>query len=342
MAQPASNLEDLLARLDSLDADTRLEALEGIRRYATTRKVSQAVFALRNDPDRRVRGLAREVLAEIDQRTSESLAVPGQEAQERDAWIQEMLVMLKAPEPTDRVTAIKELRQVDDPRVVEAIDKLKRDPNRVVRMLAEEVIAKRKEAAGPRPTRSSFEGNVMVSSPVSEGQQEERAAAAGKAGIWFVPWLGALYVLTGLPFAVAALWLWLGKQGFLAAHPTLASLPHPTPEHFELIRQRTGVTVDALTLAMSFAVSGFQTFGGIGLIFRRETGRKAILIFHASFFLLGMLLPGVGAKIVTGIVAVIIVYYLTRPQIVETFRGAKKVEQEPEEAKYGDMERKTW
>ena len=342
MAESAPSLDELLARLDSLDSDVRLEALEALRRYATTRKVSQAIFALRNDADRRVRALARDLLAEIDQRTSASLAVAGAEEQERELRIQEMLKQLQAKEPTDRVTAMKELRQVDDPRVIAAIDKLRKDTNRVVRMLAEEVIANRAASAVSRPTRSTFEGNVMVSSPVSAVQQQEwRERAAGRMGASMVPLLGLLYIVTGLPFAVAALWLWLGKQGVLDA-PALASVPKPTPEHFELIRQRLGMPVDVLSLAITFAVAGFQTFGGIGLLFRVETGRKAILVFHAALFVFGLLLPGVGAKIVTGTVAVIIVYYLTRPQIIETFRGAKKSEAAEPDAKYGDMERNTW
>lgn len=337
MAQSVSNLDEMLGRLDSLDAETRLEALQEIRRYATTRKVNQAIFGLRNDPDRRVRALAREVLAEIDQRTSESLAVAGHEEQERDLWLQEMLALLQGEEPTDRVTAIKELRQIDDPRVIDAIDKLRKDPNRVVRMLAEEVFAMRKAGGPPRPARTTFEGNVMVSSPVTEGPER----AASRAGGGLVPWLGALYVLTGVPFTLIALWLWLGKQGALDL-PALAAVPRPTPEHFDLLRDRLGVSVDALSLSLTFAIAGFQTFGGIGLLLRRETGRKAILIFHAASFLLGLLLPGIAAKLITGSTAVFIVYYLTRPHIVETFRGVEKVAPAEPGAKYGDMERKTW
>ena len=158
MAQAAPSLEDFLKLLDSMDAKDRLEGIESLRRYASHRKVTQAVFELRNDPDRAVRTAARELLEEADRRTSESLSLPGAQEQERDLYLNELLLALKEADPTDRVTALKELRQLSDPRAIDAVEKCKRDPNRIVRMLAEEASRSREENAA-RPKNSTFEGN---------------------------------------------------------------------------------------------------------------------------------------------------------------------------------------
>lgn len=344
MAQAAPSLEDYLKLLDSMDAQDRLEGIEALRRYASHRKVTQAVFDLRNDPDRRVRTAARELLEEADRRTSESLSLPGAQAEERDLYLNELLAALNAADPTDRVTALKELRQLEDPRAIEAVERCKKDGNRVVRMLAEEASKTRKEAV-VRPKTSSFEGNVMVSSPVSEKQKKDwREERASRLGPELVPWIGLAYLATGLPFAAICLYLWLGRQG--AFDPAGLSLFDarfaPSPTQYELLKSRLGIPNDALTLSVTFAVATFQTIGGLGLMLRLDGGRKAILLFHAAFFLFGMLLPGTLMKFLPGAASVIIVYYLTRPQIVATFKGGKKPEVPPEKANYGDMERKVW
>lgn len=343
MAQAAPSLDDLLRRLDSLDAQDRLDALDALKRYSTHRKVMQAVFELRNDPDRRVRSVAREILEDADKRTSESLSLPGAEKQERDFYIAELLQALKAQDPTDRVTALKELRMIDDPRAVAAVESCKKDSNRVVRMLAEEAIQTRKVKEA-RPAVSTFEGNVMVSSPVSERPKMDwRERRASRLGPELVPWIGLAYLATGLPFAAVSLYLWADKQG--AFDPKQlglfdASLA-PTQTAYGLV-QTFGIPLDPLALVLAFAVAAFQTAGGFGLMLRRDAGRKMILLFHAAIFLFGMLLPGVFTKLAPGFASVIIVYYLTRPQIVATFKGAPKPPENPKAANYGDMERKVW
>lgn len=344
MAQAAPSLEDYLRRLDSMDADDRLAALEQLRRYASHRKVTQAVFLLRNDPDRRVRMAARELLEEADRRTSESLSVPGHESQERDLYINELLAGLKAQDPTDRVTALKELRVLDDPRAIEAVERMKTDANRVVRMLAEEASVSRKEKAS-RPATSTFQGNVMISSPVSEKPKMDwREKRASRLGPELVPWIGLAYLVTGLPFALTCLYLWLGRQG--AFDPKQLGLFDPTwqpsPFQYDFVKLRLGIPIDPLSLALAFAIGGFQTLGGFGLLLRYDAGRKMILLFHAAFFLFGMLLPGLLSKFLPGATSVIIVYYLTRPQIIATFKGAPKPEENAKPANYGDMERKVW
>lgn len=344
MAQAAPSLEDFLQRLDSLDANDRLEAIENLRRYAAHRKVTQALFELRNDPDRRVRMAARELLEEADRRTSESLSIPGQESQERDQYINELLLGLKAKDPTDRVTALKGLRILDDPRAIDAVERMKKDANRVVRMLAEEASVSRKEKAA-RPATSTFEGNVMVSSPVSEKvKQDWREKRASRLGPELVPWIGLAYVVTGLPFAAICLYLWLGRQGVFDPRQLglLDAAWAPSAYQYDIMRARLGIPVDPLSLAVAFAIAAFQTLGGLGLMFRRETGRKAILLFHAAFFLFGMLLPGLLSKFLPGATSVIIVYYLTRSQIVATFKGAAKPVENAKPSNYGDMERKVW
>ena len=52
--------------------------------------------------------------------------------------------------------------------------------------------------------------------------------------------------------------------------------------------------------------------------------------------------PGVLVKLLPGLVSAVIVYYLTRPAIVATFRGAAAPEPAAKKANYGDMERKVW
>jgi hypothetical protein len=344
MAKAAPSLEDHLERLESMDPDDRLAAIEELRRYAAHRKVTQAVFELRNDPDRRVRMAARELLEEADRRTSESLSVLGSESQERDLYINELLAALKAKDPTDRVTALKELRVLDDPRAIEAIEKLKTDSNRVVRMLAEEASTSRKDKIA-RPATSQFEGNVMVSSPVSERPKMDwREKKASRLGPELVPWIGLAYLATGLPFALLCLYLWMGRQGVFDPKQLglLDAAWAPSALQYDFVKLRLGIPVDPLALALAFAIGGFQTLGGFGLLLRRDAGRKLILLFHAAFFLFGMLLPGLLSKFLPGAASVIIVYYLTRPQIVATFKGAAKLEQNAKPASYGDMERKVW
>ena len=344
MAQAAPSLEQLIAQLDSLDATDRFEAIESLKRYAGHRKVTQAVFLLRNDPDRRVRESARALLEEADRRTSESLSVPGHDAQEREEYLKDLLEGLKAQDPTDRVTALKELRMLDDPRAVGAIERMRKDGNRVVRMLAEEAYESRKAKAVPRPTTSEWDGNVMVSSPVSEKPRMNwKERGAGRLGPGLVPWLGLLYVAIGLPFTCVCLWLWLGRRGVFAS-PSLASFAAyaPLPAHYDLIRLRLGVPGDPVSLALAFVVGAVQTVGGLGLVFRLEGGRKTILLYHAVLFLFGMLLPGIASKVLPGVVSAVIVYYLTRPGIVDTFRGAPGRAAAPTSAQYGEMERKVW
>lgn len=345
MAKAAPSLEDYLELLDSMDSKDRLEGIAALRRYASHRKVTQAVFELRNDPDRAVRQAARELLEEADRRTSESLSLPGAEAKERDLYLNELLQTLKAADPTDRVTALKELRQLDDPRAIEAVEKCKKDSNRVIRMLAEEASKARAEAI-VRPKTSTWEGNVMTSSPVSEKPKKKdwREEKASRLGPELVPWIGLAYLAVGLPFAAICLYLWLGRQG--AFDPTKLGLFDarfaPSASQYDLLTSRLGVPNDALTLSVTFAIASFQTIGGLGMMLRYDGGRKAILLFHALLFLFGMLLPGTLMKFLPGIFSVIIVYYLTRPQIIATFKGGKKTDVPPDKADYGDMERKVW
>lgn len=352
----APSLEDLLAKLDSLDADVRLEALEKIARYAGHRKVNQAVFDLRNDPDRRVRGMARDILEEADRRTSEALSVMGSEKEETSLFLEDLLKGMKAADPTDRVTALKELRTLDDPRAEAAVDAARKDSNRVVRMLAEEAFQARKNKI-ERPTRSRFEGNVMVSSPASERpKQEWQERAAGGLGPEMVVWLGLLYVVLGLPLAGLAMYLWTDIVGFYdpkemgLLDPSWAPVPAVKsfaitvgfPATARVLGGKNVVELNVFYLAVGFGIGLIQALGGIGLMLRRETGRRAILMFHALLFLFGMLVPGTAAKIVPGLIAAIVVYYLTRPNIVATFHGAPQPPTEPEPAEYGEMERKTW
>ena len=352
----APSLEDLLEKLDSLDSDVRFEALEKVARYAGHRKVNQAVFLLRNDPDRRVRTLARDILEEADRRTSEALSVVGGQKEEEALYLDELLKGMKAVDPTDRVTALKELRILEDPRAIAAVEAARKDGNRIVRMLAEEAFQTRKKNE-KRPTKSRFEGNVMVSSPASERPKLEwRERAAGGLGPEMVIWLGLLYVVLGLPIAGLTLYLWADVIGAFdpkglalldrawapAAGVKSFALGLGLPATERLINGARTTDLNVFFLSVAFGLGAIQSIGGIALMLRRETGRRAVLLYHAILFIFGMLLPGAAMKLVPGFIGAIVVYYLTRPNIIATFRGAPQVDAEAKPAAYGEMERKSW
>ncbi len=339
MTAPANSLESLIKQLDSLDARDRLEALEGLRRYVGHRKVDQAIFMLRNDSDRKVRELARLHLAEAEKRTAESLSVVG-DTREKEEHLNDLLELFGSSDPTDRVTALKELRTIDHPKAREAVQKAKRDQNRVVRMVAEKAEEDAALDEEKKSKVSRFENGVMVSSPVSGARQAKQGfkeRVAGSMAVEFVPFLGMIYLAVSVPPAALYLWMWLTEFGVL--DPAMAVDPAVKSVTEKVLQ----LEVDPLRLMILLTVSLWQAVAGLGVMFRREWGRKSALAWHAAMILFGLLLPSLWRKIIPAAVNMILFYYLTRKDVAETFVGYEKPGGEGgPPSDYGTMERKVW
>lgn len=337
-ASPA--LDALLEQLGSLDASDRLEAINQVRKYAAHRKVKQAVFELRNDPDRRIRDIAREILDEAERRTSESLSVAGSVDAEANELLEELLKDLTHPQPFERVKALKQLRLMPpNARIDKAVLGLKRDPDRTVRLMVEQMLEEKAKAVreGERPAVNDFQDGVLVASPYSKkAVKSGKEAAADRLGPEMVPYVGFGYLVLGLPLAAASLWMWLFVQGYL--RPDQA----PDPAMQRGIAEVLGVNGDPLMLALLLTMSALQAISGLGMMFRQEWARKGILLFHALLAFGGLFLPSVWLKLAPGMVAGVVLYFLTRHEIVKSFKGHDAGKPKGPPANYGSMDRKTW
>lgn len=336
----SAQLDTLLKQAGSLDADERFEAIDQLKRYAGHRKVSQAAWELRNDPDRRVRTIAREILEEADRRTSGALAVQGQVEDEREQRIDELLADLSHAQPFERVTALKALQFfLPHPKIDAALERLRKDPDRTVRLLIAQMLDERKERErdGEKPQVNEIVGGVLVSSPYTKKRKKAwKEATADRLAPEMIPWIGFLYLLLGLPGAVTALWLWASVQGYI--DPGLS--PDATLHH--TIEAILGMTLDPLSLALSFAGFSLMVVGGVGLMVRQEWGRRAILLYHAILGLFGFLIPGLAFKFIPVLISGFVIFFLTRREIVTAFKGHDAGAAPAPPAKYGDIDRKTW
>lgn len=331
----APDLHELIGLLDSLDARERMRGLEGLRKYVGHRKVDQAVYLLRNDPDREVRSVARDLLLEAERRTSESLSVVGGDEKAVETRIDELIAELSASDPTDRVTALKELRMHDHPRAFEAVKRMRKDSNRVVRMLAEKAVEDR--ATGENAVRTSFRAGVMVATgPIGAVS----AAPAGRNNAELVPMLGIFYLAIGLPLTLFAFWLWLGDQALL--EPGWA----PDPSIQDTVEKALRTTLDPLTLALVFSAGLWVTSGGAGLLGRKPWGRRSLLAFHSLMVAASLLAPSAFAKIILAASNIAMVFMLTRPAVVRIFDGDPDGDEgsgePPGQTDYGTTERKVW
>lgn len=335
-------LESILQRLGAMDADERLEALGLVRRYVGTRKADQAIYELRNDPDRRVRMLARDLLAEGEKRTGESLSVVGKEDEASTAQLDELIQEMKAADPTDRVTALKVLRTINHPRAAAAVEAAKRDPNRVVRMLAEKAIEDRITGEQRLATRTKIENGVMVTMEVEPAKGDDAWAKRGNGmGPEAVPMLGLLYVLIGVPAAALSLWLWLGDQALISP----ASSPDPSIR--TAIEGVIRMPLDPFMLAITLALMLWQTVGGGALLVKNDWGRKTLLAYHSVLAVASVLLPGAFAKIIGAAANGFMAYVLSRPSVIRVFAPpvAPRDPDDPDDSvshDYGQTERKVW
>ncbi|HVO30975.1 MAG TPA: hypothetical protein VMV18_09570, partial [bacterium] len=212
-------IEALLKQALSIDAGERLDAVEQLRKYAGIRKVNQVAYELRNDADRRVREAARSILEDSDRRTSGSLALPGQVENERDVRIEELLAELFGTTPFERVTALKQLEFfLPHPKIEAALEKLRRDPDRTIRLLVIQLLEERAVLArdGEKPKVNQIEDGVLVASPYSKRVKKDwREAQAGRMGPEMVPFLGFLYLAVGVPTSALSLWMWVSEQNYI-------------------------------------------------------------------------------------------------------------------------------
>lgn len=334
-------LEAILRRLAAMDANERYEALGEARKYVGTRKADQAIYELRNDPDRRVRTLARELLAEGDKRTGESLSVVGKESEASTAKLDELIEEMKGQDPTDRVTALKVLRTINHPRAAAAVEAAKRDPHRVVRMLAEKAIEDRIEGEARAVLRTRIENGVMVPIPVEEQANDAWKKPGSKMGAEAVPMLGLLYLLVGGPGAAFSLWLWLADQGLLSATAS------PDPSVRTSIEQLVRGKLDPFMLAISFTLMLWQTVGGGALLLKKEWGRRSLLAYHSVVAIGCVFLPGAFSKIIGAGFHGFMAYVLSRPSVVRAF-APPEVPRDPDNEDgstshdYVQTERKVW
>lgn len=341
-APPPSNpaIDALLKQALSIDAAERLEAVEQLRKYAGIRKVNQVAYELRNDADRRVREAARTILEEADRRTSGSLALPGQVENERDVRIDELLAELNGTTPFERVSALKQLEFfLPHPRIEAALEKLRKDPDRTIRLLVIQLLEERAARArdGEKPKVNQIEDGVLVASPYSKKHKKAwRESQADRMGPEMVPFVGFLYLAVGVPSSALSLWMWVSAQNYI--DPALA----PSPALERSLEAVLGVDADPLTLALMFGSSMLMTLGGVGLMLRREWGRRSILLYHAILALFGFAVPGLFPKFFGVGIAVVVIYFLTRPEIARSFKGYDDGKKGPPPTNYGDMERKTW
>lgn len=336
-----ANLDAILKRLAAMDAGERLEALGEARKYVGTRKADQAIYELRNDPDRRVRTLARELLVEGDKRTGESLSVIGKESAASTEQLDELIEGMKAEDPTDRVTALKVLRTINHPRAAAAVEKAKKDPNRVVRMLAEKAIEDRIEGEARAVLRTRIENGVMVPIPVEERANDAWQKPGSKLGAEAVPMLGLLYLLVGAPAAAFSLWLWLGDQALISPAQS------PDPSIRTTIEQLIRTPLDPFMLAITLAIMLWQTVGGGALLVKNEWGRRSLLAYHSVLAIGSVFLPGAFPKIIGAGLNGFMAYVLTRPSVVRVF-APPEIPRDPDEPddsvshEYGNTERKVW
>lgn len=335
------SLESLLPRLAALDAEERLEALGLVKKYVGTRKADQAIYELRNDPDRRVRTLARELLVEGEKRTGESLSIRGQETAASTEQLDELIQGMKASDPTDRVTALKVLRTINHPRAAAAVEAAKKDPNRVVRMLAEKAIEDRISGERAMATRTKIENGVMVTMDVEPEKNDAWQKKGNGMGAEAVPMLGLLYLLVGAPAAGLSLWLWLGDQALISP----ASAPDPSIR--TSIEQVIRMPLDPFMLAITLALMIWQTIGGGALLVKNEWGRRSLLAYHSVLAIGCVLLPGAFPKIVGAGLNGFMAYVLSRPSVVRVFAPpvAPRDPDDPGESvshDYGETERKVW
>ncbi len=232
---------------------------------------------------------------------------------ETPSRIEDLLARLESTEPSDRIAAIRELKVYDDPRAEAAIEKARRDSDRVVRMVAERARDERLERDGPTHS-NRFEDGLLVSFDAASAV--ERTARRGQdAAIASVVQLGGLlYALAGGAAASAAGLLWLEDQGALPlAVPSL-------PDARALFVRVARIEPDPVSLALTVALGGLATLAGLGVVLQREWGRRATTLFHAAVLLLGLSLPGVAWKVAPLAWMAIAVYVLSRRNVARRFR----------------------
>jgi hypothetical protein len=254
--------------------------------------------------------------------------------------LSDLLALFASPDPTDRVTALKELRMIDHPKARDVVQKAKRDPNRVVRMVAE----KAEEDAALEEERKSkvtrFENGIMVSSPSSDVKEPPKSwkeKAAGAMATELVPFVGIFYLIVSVPAVGLYLWMWLSEFGML--EPAM----QVDPSVREVSEKILQLELDPFRVMVLLSVAAWQALAGVGVLFRREWGRKTALAWHAAMILFGLLLPSLWRKMIPGIVNMILFYYLTRKDVAETFVGHEKPGGSGgPPSDYGTIERKTW
>ncbi len=340
--KPSSSpgLDALLAQLESIDPEERLEAIQQVRRYAGNRKVTQAVYELRNDGDRRVRTIAREIMEDGERRTSESLSIPGAADREQEERVEELLADLRHAQAFERVGALKQLRLMPpNPKIEAAILNLRKDPDRTVRLMIEQMLDEqaKTKVEGVRPEVNDFQDGVLVASPYSKKSQKAwKESTADRFGPELIPYVGFFYFALGLPLLLASSWLWSATQGVLKPEQM------PDPSIRGGLEELLGIHADPLNLAIILLLTGLQTIGGLGTMFRREWGRKMVLLFHTLMALAGLFLPSVWWKIFFGTFMTIVLYFLTRREIVKAFKGNDEERPPGPPPKYGEIERKVW
>jgi hypothetical protein len=326
-------LASLIDQLTSLDPEDRLRSLMQLKRYAGTRQVDQAVHELRNDGDRRVRSLAREYLQEAEKRQAEALALPGAQNKGASELLQELLKLGDSDDPTQRVTAIKQLRMMDNPEAVAQVRKMRKDSNRVVRMIAESAVEDR-ETGSSRTSGKRVVDGILVNEP------DPGLEAAPKEGrdLWIeiVPMAGLGYLALGVPLGLVTLWLWADAQGLLGA------APKPDAAIGAMAERILGLTLDPFKLAVGFAICLWMGLCGAGLLQRRQWGRRAMMSLHSLLALLGLLHPAMFGKLFLGVVNVTIVYFLSRPGVNKAFEAEGAGAPPVRSTDYGNTERKTW
>ena len=348
MAGSSPELDGILQRLGSLDGDERLEALEQVKRYAGNRRVDQAVFEMRNDADRRVRAAARALLAESERKSSSGLAVQGAVQQEASEHLDELLKLAQSQVNTDRMTALKELRKIDHPKAVAAVEAMKRDPDRTVRMVAGAAVEDRVTRNSVSTGGHRIENGLLVNtSPVAMG-----SAPVKPMNVELISTIGLVYLAVGIPASLLCLWIWLGVQGIL---------PHPCargamaagclrPGQFDaspppgLMQGAVHAGLgDPLLLAVLIAVGLWVAVAGAGLAGRKPWGRHTALSAHAVLALSSLAMPDIPTKLGFGILNLFLCWLYTRPALVLALEPPKPADPDaPVQRDQVSHERKVW